>query len=181
MSFYIDIQREIDAADLPSDTQIESYVLAVFKHLAIEHAELTIRITDAAEVQTLNREYRDKDKPTNVLSFPFEADLPPGITLDLPLLGDVILCEEVVRAEARAQNKALAHHFAHLVVHGTLHLLGYDHITDTEADAMEALERAILAALEIADPYAVTIADHTNQQTTDVDATHNNDNDSRSE
>lgn len=180
MSFHIDIQREVDSADLSNDAQIESYVLAVFKHLAIDHAELTIRITDTEEVQTLNREYRDKDKPTNVLSFPFAADLPPGVSLDLPLLGDIILCDEVIRAEAREQNKPLAHHFAHLVVHGTLHLLGYDHITDTEADAMEKLERAILASLKIADPYAVA-TEQTHRPESHMDATQKNDNDSRSE
>ncbi|WP_194756001.1 rRNA maturation RNase YbeY [Aliidiomarina indica] len=169
MSHHIDIQREVEAPDLPNDNAIEATVLAVFRHLNIDHAELTVRITDANEVQTLNREYRDKDKPTNVLSFPFDAELPPGVSLDVPLLGDVILCEEVVRAEAIAQNKPLAHHFAHLVVHGTLHLLGYDHITDTEAEAMENLERAVLATLDIADPYTM------------INSIEDTDNDSRSE
>ncbi|MGL5337628.1 MAG: rRNA maturation RNase YbeY, partial [Aeromonas veronii] len=93
--------------------------------------------------------YRGKDKPTNVLSFPFEA--PPG--LELPLLGDLVICRQVVEREAEEQGKPLMAHWAHMVVHGSLHLLGYDHIEDEEAEEMEALERDIMQELGFADPY----------------------------
>lgn len=114
-------------------------------------AELSIRIVGTREGRTLNRTYRDKDYATNVLSFPVE--LPPGVRL--PLLGDIAICAPVVRREATEQDKHIAHHWAHLTVHGVLHLLGYDHIVDTEAVRMEALETRILKGLGIADPYQV--------------------------
>ena len=101
------------------------------------------------EGQSLNHTYRGKDYATNVLSFP--ADLPPE--LDLPLLGDLVVCAPVVAREATEQHKQLNAHWAHMVIHGCLHLLGYDHIDDAEADEMEALERELLAQLGIADPY----------------------------
>ncbi|MDF3980991.1 rRNA maturation RNase YbeY [Luteibacter sp. PPL201] len=112
-------------------------------------SEVAIRIVDADEAQALNRQYRGRDYATNVLSFP--AELPPGI--DLPLLGDLVICAPVVSREASEQGKKTADHWAHLTVHGTLHLLGYDHVDETEAEAMEALETRILAGLGIADPY----------------------------
>lgn len=111
--------------------------------------ELSIRIVDTKEGRTLNREYRGKDYATNVLSFPVE--LPPGITL--PLIGDLAICAPVVAREAKEQGKHPRDHWAHMTVHGVLHLLGYDHIDDAEAEAMEALETRILAGLGIADPY----------------------------
>jgi len=114
-------------------------------------AELAIRIVGTHEGRRLNRDYRDKDYATNVLSFPVE--LPPGVTL--PLIGDLAICAPVVTREAVEQGKRARDHWAHMTVHGILHLLGYDHIDDTEAEAMETLERRILAKLGIADPYAV--------------------------
>jgi probable rRNA maturation factor len=114
-----------------------------------DEAQLTIRITDEAEIQELNRTYRHKDKPTNVLSFPFEA--PPGV--EIPLLGDIIICAAVVAREAGEQGKPLQAHWAHMVIHGTLHLLGYDHIDETEAEQMEGLEITLLAGLGYANPY----------------------------
>lgn len=128
-----DFQRWLDAAVLPFQAE----------------AEVTIRLVDEAESQSLNRTYRGKDKPTNVLSFPFEC--PPGI--ELPLLGDLIICRQVVEREAAEQGKALAAHWAHMVVHGSLHLLGYDHIEDQEAEEMESLEREFMANLGYPDPY----------------------------
>ena len=101
------------------------------------------------ESQQLNSQYRQKDKPTNVLSFPFEV--PEGIELNL--LGDLVVCASVVEQEAKEQNKVLFHHWAHMIVHGCLHLLGYDHINDADADEMEALEVKILAKLAISNPY----------------------------
>lgn len=112
-------------------------------------AELTIRFVDAEEGRTLNRDYRGKDYATNVLSFPVE--LPPGVKL--PLIGDLVICAPVVAREAKEQGKPARNHWAHMTVHGVLHLLGYDHIDDDEAEAMEALETRILAGLGIDDPY----------------------------
>ena len=112
-------------------------------------AELSIRIVGTREGRTLNRTYRDKDYATNVLSF--STDLPKGVRL--PLLGDIAICAPVVRREATEQGKSVADHWAHLTVHGVLHLLGYDHIVEAEAIRMEALETRILKGLGISNPY----------------------------
>ena len=112
-------------------------------------AELSIRIVDAREGRALNRQYRDRDYATNVLSFPVE--LPPGVAS--PLLGDLAICAPVVAREAREQGKALRDHYAHLTVHGVLHLLGFDHQEDADAARMEKLETGILAKLGVPDPY----------------------------
>jgi probable rRNA maturation factor len=121
-------------------------------------AELSIVLGDDALVQALNRQWRGQDKPTNVLSFPVAPmTLPP----DAPrLLGDVVLAFETLAAEAAAQSKPLAHHLRHLVVHGVLHLMGYDHETAGEAARMEALEVEVLAGLGIPDPYRVAETSH---------------------
>ena len=111
--------------------------------------ELAIRIVGLEEGQALNRDYRGKDYPTNVLSFP--AELPPGVAL--PLIGDLAICAPVVAREAAEQGKKPTQHWAHMTVHGVLHLLGYDHLEDAEAERMESLETRILASLGIADPY----------------------------
>ncbi|WP_311062844.1 rRNA maturation RNase YbeY [Halomonas sp. DWK9] len=146
----IDRQAAIDEPLLPSLEQLTHWVGCVFSHHPDDdRLELTIRFVDEEESQALNSDYRGKDKPTNVLSFPFEN--PPGITL--PLLGDLIICHAVVAQEANEQQKPLAHHYAHMVVHGTLHLMGYDHIDEQEAEEMEQLERELLATLNIPDPY----------------------------
>ena len=120
----------------------------------IREADLAIRIVDEKEGRALNRHYRGKDSATNVLSFP--AELPEGLPkgVKFPLLGDLVICAPVVAREAREQGKPLAAHYAHLTVHGTLHLLGWDHEDDKEAEAMEQLERQILATLGLPDPYA---------------------------
>lgn len=119
----------------------------------IREANLAIRIVDNKEGRALNRHYRGKDYATNVLSFP--AELPEGLPakVQLPLLGDLVLCAPVIAREAREQRKPLAAHYAHLTVHGALHLLGWNHEDEREADCMEQLEREILAGLGIADPY----------------------------
>lgn len=115
--------------------------------------EVAVRVVDADEIRTLNRLYRDKDAPTNVLSFP--AGEIAGLPADeAVLLGDVVVCAAVVAAEAGQQGKALADHWAHMLVHGTLHLLGFDHEIDAEAAEMEALEVRILASQSVTDPYA---------------------------
>lgn len=114
-----------------------------------ETVELSVRIVGAREGRLLNRRYRGRDYATNVLSFP--AELPAGV--DLPLLGDLVLCAPVLAREAREQGKPLAAHYAHLSIHGVLHLLGHDHLRPHQATRMETLETAALARLGIPDPY----------------------------
>ncbi|MBW7982625.1 rRNA maturation RNase YbeY [Enterobacillus tribolii] len=134
---------------LPQEADFLRWLNAVLPKFQ-EEAEVTVRLVDEAESHDLNLTYRGKDKPTNVLSFPFEA--PPGI--ELPLLGDMIICRQVVEREAQEQNITLLSHWAHMVVHGSLHLLGYDHIIDEEAEEMESLEAEIMQELGFPDPYA---------------------------
>lgn len=145
----VDIQRVIDTPDLPSDDALTHWANCAWQQN--EPSEITLRIVDEAEIAELNQTYRHKAGATNVLSFPFEA--PPGITL--PLAGDLVVCAAVVAREASQQGKPLAHHWAHMVVHGVLHLQGYDHIEEHEAEEMEALEVRLLASLGIPNPYDV--------------------------
>ncbi|WP_442800672.1 rRNA maturation RNase YbeY [Shewanella sp. AS1] len=144
----LDLQIAIDSDRLPTQTQFESWVRLALGQTMSE-AELTIRLVDEAESQHLNLTYRGKDKPTNVLSFPFES--PPEV--ELPLLGDLVICVAVVEAEAAEQHKSLEAHWAHMVVHGCLHLLGYDHIIDSEAEEMESLETQLIESLGFPNPY----------------------------
>ena len=144
----VELQLACDATNLPDETQLQGWVEAALQG-RYEGGELCIRVVEPSESQALNLQYRGKDKPTNVLSFPFEV--PEGIELDL--LGDLVICAEVVASEAAEQQKPLFDHWAHLVIHGTLHLLGYDHIKDEDAEEMETLERQLLANLSIPDPY----------------------------
>ena len=134
----------------PSEQQLRTWCELALRQRTAD-SELTIRLVDAEEGQELNRTWRHKDYATNVLSFP--ADIPDGL-LDIPLLGDLVICVPVVEREAREQGKDLAAHWAHLVIHGCLHLLGYDHIEEDEALEMEDLERQLLAELGHPDPYA---------------------------
>jgi probable rRNA maturation factor len=141
---------------VPTSASFRQWVEAALRGAKRRKAtELSIRIVDAKEGRTLNRDYRGKDYATNVLSFPVE--LPPGITL--PLIGDLVICAPVVTKEAAEQGKLARHHWAHMTVHGVLHLLGYDHMEDAEAEAMEALETRVLAGLGIDDPYTIDDAD----------------------
>lgn len=149
MSAIVDLQVASDAANLPSADDFQRWLDAVLAHQQLPEHELTVRIVDSQESQELNHTYRGKDKPTNVLSFPFEA--PPGLSLNL--LGDLVVCADVVAREAQEQHKKLHHHWAHMIVHGALHLLGFDHINDDEAHEMEALEVDILKQFSIDDPY----------------------------
>ena len=148
MSITLDLQLASTATMLPTTAQFQQWLEAAVLPFQAE-AEVTIRIVDIAESQQLNGQYRAKDKPTNVLSFPFQC--PPGI--ELPLLGDLVICAAVVADEAAEQGKALEAHWAHMVIHGCLHLLGFDHINDDDASEMEAEEIQILQQLGIANPY----------------------------
>lgn len=148
MNAEIDIQLAVDAT-LPSEDVIQRTVDCTLAYMQLTAAELTIRFVSADESQMLNRDYRGKDKPTNVLSFP--SDIPAFIPSDL--LGDLVICSAVVEQEAKRQSKDLNAHYQHLIVHGCLHLLGLDHIDENEAETMEAKEIAILAQLGIDDPY----------------------------
>ena len=143
----LDLQIASDSAHLPTQTDFRRWAEAALN--GHDGAELTIRVVDEAESAELNEGYRHKQGPTNVLSFPFEA--PPGVAL--PLLGDIIICAPVVERQAAEQGKAPAAHWAHMVVHGCLHLLGYDHIDETEAQEMESLETDLLSGLGYPDPY----------------------------
>lgn len=142
------VEIRSDASDLPSRELLQRWIEAALP-AARSDVEMGLCIVDEPESQELNLRYRERDKPTNVLSF--TADLPAE--LNLPLLGDLIVCAPVVTREAAEQGKTLEAHWAHMLVHGTLHLLGYDHINPIEAEQMEALEIDILASLGFSDPY----------------------------
>ena len=149
MAIVLDLQLAVeDEQGLPSFDDIDLWLNKTISPFQQE-AEVTVRIVDEQESNQLNLDYRGKDKPTNVLSFPFE--LPPGIEMDL--LGDLIICRQVVEQEAIEQGKPASAHWAHMVVHGSLHLLGYDHIEDDEAEKMESLETEIMQSMGFNDPY----------------------------
>lgn len=139
-----------DALQLLAAAAVEA-VLAEIGQEAPESAELSLLFTDDAHIRVLNRDWRGKDRPTNVLSFP-AFQIAPGDPVP-PMAGDIALAFETVRKEAGLEDKPFDHHLSHLIVHGLLHLLGYDHEDDEEAETMEALERASLARLAIPDPY----------------------------
>jgi probable rRNA maturation factor len=144
---YEDVSQAAD--EIPDAARFQQWAEAALANESRESVSLSVRIVDEAEIQDLNNRYRNKPKPTNVLSFPFED--PPGVVSDE--LGDVVLCAPVVRREAAEQGKEVAAHWAHLLVHGVLHLCGHDHQTDDEAEQMEREEIRILANLGFPDPY----------------------------
>lgn len=145
----LDRQQACDSPHIPAQARLEAWVGAALDGRR-DHAEMTIRIVDETEGAALNLTYRGKQGPTNVLSFPF--DPPPGID-DLALIGDLVICAPVVEREAAEQGKPVEAHWAHMVVHGTLHLLGYDHQSEGQATEMEALETEILQGLGFSAPY----------------------------
>ena len=150
MKALVSISYAVPRRGLPAPRSFSKWVDAALAAARRKTAaELSIRLVGAREGRALNRDYRGKDYATNVLSFP--ADLPAGV--ELALIGDLAIAAPVVAREAREQRKPLAHHYAHLTVHGVLHLLGYDHESEREAERMEALERRVLAQLGIPDPY----------------------------
>lgn len=148
MSDPIDIQHAC-ALPLPiADETLKTWVKLALKG---QRAELTLRFVDIEEITTLNHTYRKKNKATNVLAFP--ARIPPEVHLDDPLLGDVVICPEVLELESEEQQIAIDAHFAHIVLHGVLHLLGYDHETIEDAKIMQTLEIDLLATLSFPNPY----------------------------
>lgn len=164
MSALLDLQLASEYPSIPTLNEFQLWLDTVLSHVNEQNKEITVRVVDEDEIRELNHQYRGKDKTTNVLSFPFEMPelfLPEGLTPEQPLdnelvpnlLGDLIICAQVVANEAEQQSKQNLHHWAHMIVHGTLHLLGYDHIQDDEAEIMESLEIAILRKLAIDDPY----------------------------
>ena len=160
MNVQVDIQNA-SAEPVPDEDDIRSWIAAALDEASDDpgEREVSVRIVDEPEMTTLNGQYRNKPRPTNVLSFP--SDIPAE--LELPLLGDIVICAPVVRSEAAEQGKTLQAHWAHMTVHGSLHLLGYDHIDDDEAELMEALEARVLAGLGLPCPYLTpdtTVSEH---------------------
>lgn len=153
----VDIDIFLEAGAWPAEAElarlVDRAVAAAFAQTGTsDTSELSVVFSDDAHIQKLNAEWRGKDKPTNVLSFP-AFPFPKGGKLP-PMLGDIVLASETVAREAALEDKPLENHITHLVIHGLLHLLGHDHETDAEAEEMEAIERAALARLAIPDPYA---------------------------
>ncbi len=153
MTVQVDVQVASDDGSVPDSIDIRVWVeraLAIVGHG--DAAEVSVAVVGAREMQALNEEFRDKDEPTNVLSFP--AGTLQGLPADaVQPLGDVVICAAVIGDEARQQGKPLADHWAHMIVHGTLHLLGLDHQDDAGAARMESLEQEVLSAHGIANPY----------------------------
>jgi len=146
--FSLSVQFASEASELPSRAQIRRWVAAALEHAA----EITVRIVDAEEAQTLNQDYRDKDYVPNVLTFEY-GEIGRDESGRAILGGDVVICAPVVEREAREQGKPLQHHYAHMTVHGVLHLQGYDHIDPADADIMESREAVILKQFRIPNPY----------------------------
>ena len=150
MAIEVEVQNESSFTTVPGEREFVQWAAAALGDR--DEAALTIRIVDAGESRELNRRYRHRDAPTNVLSFP--ADLPAEV--GLPVLGDIVICAPLVGEEAAAQAKPIRAHWAHLTIHGVLHLLGFDHQQPEEAERMESLETRLLATLGFSDPYQET-------------------------
>ena len=147
-----------ERADLPRRAEVSAFAHAAMRASGarvLPGTELVVRLVDSDEGAALNAGYRGRNGPTNVLSFAFESPpgMPAGTGADAAILGDLVLCEPVLRREAGEQGKTLAAHLAHMVVHGTLHLLGHDHRTDDDAVVMESIECAAMTRLGFDDPY----------------------------
>ena len=148
---HVELQNASTSPALPSAQQFSLWAKAAMQ---VKNAEIVIRVVDEEESAALNGQYRGKAGPTNVLSFPFQA--PPGMKTEI--LGDLLICAPVVVREAEEQGKSLPAHWAHMVVHGVLHLQGYDHIDEQEAVIMETAEIAIMNGLGFPNPYAEAVA-----------------------
>ena len=151
----IEIQNAAEADDVPEPPELGAWAEAALAAVERPGVAITVRVVDAGEGRALNRDFRGRDYATNVLSFPF-PELPPEAMAELGgrYIGDLAICADVVTREAREQGKTVRAHWAHLIVHGVLHLVGYDHQDDDEAERMEARECAILADLGFPDPYS---------------------------
>jgi probable rRNA maturation factor len=149
----LDLQIASQSKNIPSKKQFQQWFELVSKQQKIHKQRVTIRIVNKAESQRLNKRYRHKNKPTNVLSFTSDPSL---ATLGFNLLGDIVICAPIVEQEAQKQGKNPLHHWAHLVIHGILHLLGYDHIENLAAQKMESIEIKLLAKLHIPNPYELS-------------------------
>ncbi|MCP3672877.1 MAG: rRNA maturation RNase YbeY [Gammaproteobacteria bacterium] len=150
MEAIVDLQMIVEDSQCPDQNQCENIVLETLKIADVsETKECTIRVVDRTESAELNEQYREKQGATNVLSFPFDAP----IEIDIDLLGDLVICAPLVSEEAKQQSKTIEMHWNHLIVHGCLHLLGYDHIKDEDADKMESFERQVMNKLGYPDPY----------------------------
>lgn len=145
----LDVQRIVDIASIPSDTELQSWVELALQDYSPD-AEVLIRIVDSDEISALNQQYRHKQGATNILSFPIE--IPEGVE-GIDLLGDLVVCASVLEQEALSQEKELKNHWAHIIIHGILHLLGYDHVEESDADEMEAKEILMLQKIHINNPY----------------------------
>jgi len=162
MSVQLDIQIADDVSESieepPPSNLLQEWAQAAWQGAESAEPLVSLRIVSAQESQQLNNDYRAKNKPTNVLSFPMQMDEAISIPEIIPemMLGDLAICAEVVASEAQQQQKTLLSHWAHMVVHGMLHLQGYDHIENTQAEQMETLEREIMQQLGFADPYLMT-------------------------
>jgi len=150
MKFNVDIQIISEQADIPNRFLIQRWVNETLEN-RLDNAEVCIRVVDENEMRDLNFNYRKKVGPTNVLSFPFKK--PDGVEFDANLLGDLVVCAPVITSEACEQNKNLEAHWAHIIIHGILHLLGYDHIKVEDAQVMENIEIKILDKLGHPNPY----------------------------
>lgn len=149
MAYQIDIESNSQSQHIPAADDLERWISSALRSQGLEEAEVSVYIVDEDESQELNAQYRERDYPTNVLSFPADIAEEVGV----PLLGDLVICAPVVEREAKEQAKTLQAHWAHMLIHGTLHLLGFDHIDDDEAEAMETLETQILTGLGYPAPY----------------------------
>jgi len=151
----VDLSIRSENQEIPSAEQISAWIDKVFEFVEYDTANQSLQVSvstvSSQEIQELNRDYRQKDKPTNVLSFPYQ----PIEGVPFALLGDLVVCPQVVEQEAKEQDKPVLFHWKHMIVHGTLHLIGYDHTNDEDAEMMESLEIDILNQLGVSNPYAV--------------------------
>jgi len=154
MTIPIHIQRACASEESPDEASIQRWVMAALR--TTDTSEVSIRIVDEQESAQLNHQYREKAGPTNVLSFPFDAVTPEP----LPILGDLVICAPVVVREAMEQHKSIDAHWAHMIIHGVLHLLGYDHCNEEDAEVMESLETEILLGLNFPAPYLESVSDN---------------------
>ncbi len=162
MTIELDLQIASDVVDIPQEDIFLQWVNDIFQYIRSnekqlqlpENVELSIRIVDIEEITELNSTYRKKESATNVLSFPFEAGcICCDIELEFELLGDIVICAPVIGQEAKDQGKDIQAHWLHMIVHGILHLLGFDHINDTEAEEMECIECNIITNMGFTNPY----------------------------